>query len=147
MAPLGYETKDRRIVVVEEEAERVRTIFRSYLTLGSLNLVMADLRHRGIVTKLRTLKNRPQCWRNPLCPWPARLSSTQQVVGDLEATEQRALEMVRNHVSELEELRRAGETPRRRPLMRPRPQSTPGTRTSPRQSKPLSRCVSEAPSA
>ena len=56
MAPLGYETKDRRIVVVEEEAERVRTIFRSYLTLGSLNLVMADLRHRGIVTKLRTLK-------------------------------------------------------------------------------------------
>src|SRR4249919_3954700 len=56
MAPLGYETKDRRIVVVEDEAERVRTIFRSYLTLGSLNLVMADLRHRGIVTKLRTLK-------------------------------------------------------------------------------------------
>ena len=56
MAPLGYETKDRRIVVVEDEAERVRTIFRSYLTLGSLNLVMADLRHRAIVTKLRTLK-------------------------------------------------------------------------------------------
>ena len=42
--------------MVEDEAERVRTIFRSYLTLGSLNLVMADLRHRGIVTKLRTLK-------------------------------------------------------------------------------------------
>ena len=56
MAPLGYETKDRRIVVVEEEAERVRTIFRSYLTLGSLNRVLADLRQRGIVTKLRTLK-------------------------------------------------------------------------------------------
>ena len=56
MAPLGYETKDRRIVVVEEEAERVRTIFRSYLALGSLNRVLADLRQRGIVTKLRTLK-------------------------------------------------------------------------------------------
>ena len=41
IAPLGYETKDRRIVVVEEEAERVRTIFGSYLTLGSLNRVMA----------------------------------------------------------------------------------------------------------
>jgi DNA invertase Pin-like site-specific DNA recombinase len=27
IAPLGYETKDRKIVVVEEEAERVRTIF------------------------------------------------------------------------------------------------------------------------
>ena len=56
MAPLGYETKDRRIVVVEEEAERVRTIFRSYLVLGSLNHVLADLRQRGVVTKLRTLK-------------------------------------------------------------------------------------------
>src|SRR5256886_1728354 len=56
MAPLGYETKDRRIVVVEEEAERVRTIFRSYLRLGSLNRLMADLRKRGIVTKVRSLK-------------------------------------------------------------------------------------------
>ena len=56
MAPLGYETKDRRIVVVQEEAERVRTIFDSYLTLGSLDRVLADLRQRGIVTKLRTLK-------------------------------------------------------------------------------------------
>jgi site-specific DNA recombinase len=56
IAPLGYETKDRRIGVVEEEAERVRTIFRSYLMLGSLNRVLADLRQRGIVTKVRPLK-------------------------------------------------------------------------------------------
>jgi hypothetical protein len=56
MAPLGYDTRDRRISVNEAEAERVRTIFRSYLELGSLNLVMADLRNRGIVTKIRTLK-------------------------------------------------------------------------------------------
>lgn len=35
IAPLGYETKDRKIVVVEEEAERVRIIFRRYLELGS----------------------------------------------------------------------------------------------------------------
>ena len=34
----------------------VRTIFRSYLVLGSLNHVLADLRQRGVVTKLRTLK-------------------------------------------------------------------------------------------
>src|SRR4029077_9772834 len=47
---------DRKISVNEAEAERVRTIFRSYLQLGSLNLLMADLRKRGIVTKLRTLK-------------------------------------------------------------------------------------------
>ena len=56
IVPLGYATGDRKIVVVEEEAERVRTIFRRYLELGSLNLLMADLRERGIVTKLRSLK-------------------------------------------------------------------------------------------
>jgi len=56
MAPLGYDTKDRRITVNEPEAETVRTIFRSYLKLGSLNLSIADLRKRGIVTKVRTLK-------------------------------------------------------------------------------------------
>ena len=57
MAPLGYDTKDRKITVNEAEAERVRTIFRSYLKLGSLNLLMADLRKQGIVTKVRTLKS------------------------------------------------------------------------------------------
>jgi site-specific DNA recombinase len=57
MAPLGYDTKDRKITVNEAEAERVRTIFRSYLKLGSLSLLMADLRKQGIVTKVRTLKS------------------------------------------------------------------------------------------
>jgi hypothetical protein len=56
MAPLGYDTKDRKISVNEAEAERVRTIFRSYLKLGSLNLLMTDLRNRDIVTKVRRLK-------------------------------------------------------------------------------------------
>ena len=56
MAPIGYDTKDRKISVNEAEADLVRTIFRSYLKLGSLNLLMADLRKRGIVTKARTLK-------------------------------------------------------------------------------------------
>src|SRR5215211_5184560 len=57
MAPLGYDTKDRRISVNEAEAERVRTIFGSYLTLGSLNLLMAELRRMGIITKVRTLRS------------------------------------------------------------------------------------------
>jgi DNA invertase Pin-like site-specific DNA recombinase len=57
MTPLGYDTKDRRITVNEAEAARVRTIFRSYLRLGSLGLLMADLRKQGIVTKVRTLKS------------------------------------------------------------------------------------------
>ena len=57
MAPLGYDTKDRKISVNEAEADRVRSIFRSYLRLGSLSLLMADLREQGIVTKVRTLKS------------------------------------------------------------------------------------------
>jgi len=36
-------TMDRKIVVGEEEAERVRTIFQLYLELGSLTRLMADL--------------------------------------------------------------------------------------------------------
>ena len=50
--------RQRTKITVDEdsEADRVRTIFRSYLKLGSLNLLMADLRKRGIVTKVRTLK-------------------------------------------------------------------------------------------
>jgi site-specific DNA recombinase len=56
MAPLGYDTKDRKISVNQAEADRVRTIFRSYLKLGSLSLLMADLRSKGVVTKVRTLK-------------------------------------------------------------------------------------------
>src|SRR6184192_603393 len=57
MAPLGYDTKDRKISINEAEADRVRAIFRSYLLLGSVSLLMADLRKQGIVTKVRTLKS------------------------------------------------------------------------------------------
>ena len=56
MVPLGYDTKSRKITINEAEAERVRTIFRSYLKLGSLNLLMAELRKRGIVSKIRKLR-------------------------------------------------------------------------------------------
>ena len=51
MAPLGYDTKDRKISINDTEADRVRTIFCSYLQLGSLNRLMADLHDQGIVTK------------------------------------------------------------------------------------------------
>jgi hypothetical protein len=55
-ASLGYDTKDHQVTINEEEAEAVRTTFRCYLELGSLNLLMADLRKRAIVTKRRMLK-------------------------------------------------------------------------------------------
>src|SRR5262245_66443023 len=51
LAPLGYDTKDRRLTVNAQEAERVRTIFRLYLRLGSLSRLTADLRKQDIVTQ------------------------------------------------------------------------------------------------
>jgi site-specific DNA recombinase len=57
MAPLGYDTKDRKITVNRSEAARVRLIFQRYLELGSLNLLMVDLRTQGVVTKQRKLKD------------------------------------------------------------------------------------------
>ena len=57
VVPLGYEAKDRKITVVTDEAKTVRHIFRRYLDLGSLNLLLADLRRTGVKTKLRPLSN------------------------------------------------------------------------------------------
>src|SRR6478752_994310 len=42
--PLGYEMKDSKITVNATEAEVVRTVFRSYLKLGSVNELLRDLR-------------------------------------------------------------------------------------------------------
>src|SRR6476660_1192337 len=57
VVPLGYQAKDRKITVVTDEAKTVRHIFRRYLDLGSLNLLLTDLRRTGIKTKLRPLSN------------------------------------------------------------------------------------------
>ena len=51
--PLGYAVRDKKLVVVEEEAERVRLIFQLYLELGSLGRLLPELRRRGVVTKRR----------------------------------------------------------------------------------------------
>ena len=40
---------------MEQEAEQVRTIFRRYLDLGSVNRLVVDLRERGFRTKIRKL--------------------------------------------------------------------------------------------
>jgi site-specific DNA recombinase len=53
--PLGYDVVDKKLVINPEEAERVRTIYRRYLELGSLTDLMVDLRQRNIGTK-RTLR-------------------------------------------------------------------------------------------
>jgi site-specific DNA recombinase len=44
--PIGYEARDKKLVVNPQEAERVRIIFRRYLDLGSLTALAQDLRGR-----------------------------------------------------------------------------------------------------
>src|SRR6202158_3874313 len=51
--PLGYEMKDGKIAVVEDEAERVRLIYRRYLELSGVNALVRDLRDKDIRTKIR----------------------------------------------------------------------------------------------
>ena len=55
--PLGYEMKDEKVVVVEEEAKRVRLIYRRYLELSGVNELVRDLKQRNIRTKARLLVN------------------------------------------------------------------------------------------
>jgi site-specific DNA recombinase len=49
--PLGYEVRDRKLVVHQVEAERVRSIYRVYLDLGTVRLVERHLAERGITGK------------------------------------------------------------------------------------------------
>jgi len=49
--PLGYHMKDDKVAVVEDEAERVRLIYRRYLELSGVNALVRDLRERDIRTK------------------------------------------------------------------------------------------------
>jgi|RhiMetdeSRZDD1v2_1073273.scaffolds.fasta_scaffold07519_1 site-specific DNA recombinase len=55
--PLGYELKDGKLLIVDEEAEQVRTIFRRYLELGSVNRLVVDLRKRNFRSKVRKLSD------------------------------------------------------------------------------------------
>src|SRR5262245_16429107 len=57
MVPLGYQLRDGKLSIVEDEADRVRLIFARYLALGSVNRLVLELRERDIRTKIRRLSN------------------------------------------------------------------------------------------
>jgi len=52
--PLGYQAQDRKLIIVDSEAEIVRFIFRRYAELGSVRLLKDELEARSIQSKLRT---------------------------------------------------------------------------------------------
>jgi len=65
---LGYDVKDRKLIVNATEAETVRHIFRRYTELKSVRELKEDLDGAGIVSKLRTASDgrrwpadRPRC--------------------------------------------------------------------------------------
>jgi site-specific DNA recombinase len=49
--PLGYRAQDRKLVIVDSEAEIVRLIFRRYAELGSVRLLKDELEACGIKSK------------------------------------------------------------------------------------------------
>src|SRR5438552_9142676 len=54
--PLGYDVRDRRLVVNRPEAVTVKHIYERYLELGSVRLLRNDLKRREIVSKVRVTK-------------------------------------------------------------------------------------------
>jgi site-specific DNA recombinase len=62
---LGYDVHERRLAINQSEAETVREIFRRYLELGSVRLLMGDLNRRGIRSKVRVAKNGNRSGGNP----------------------------------------------------------------------------------
>ena len=52
--PLGYRAQDRKLVIVDSEAEIVRFIFRRYAELGSVRWLKDELEARSIRSRLRT---------------------------------------------------------------------------------------------
>ena len=57
MVPLGYEVRDRQLMIVEAEAITVRHIFQRYYALGSVRLLKAELDRDGLRSKLRIASN------------------------------------------------------------------------------------------
>jgi hypothetical protein len=57
VVPLGYELKDRKLFIHEQEARIVRLVFERYLALGSLPALQRELREQGILTRKRLLSS------------------------------------------------------------------------------------------
>lgn len=52
--PLGYDARDKALVVNSGEAKAIQTIFAEYLAIGSVRLLESRLKELGVVSKRRT---------------------------------------------------------------------------------------------
>jgi DNA invertase Pin-like site-specific DNA recombinase len=64
--PLGYDVKDRKLIINQDEAETVTRVFGSYLELGSVDTLERTLNADGIVSKIRINKHGKQSGGQPL---------------------------------------------------------------------------------
>lgn len=55
--PLGYEVRDRELIVNDDQARIVRHIFRRYVALRSIRALVDELAHGGYRSKLRDYKD------------------------------------------------------------------------------------------
>jgi DNA invertase Pin-like site-specific DNA recombinase len=56
--PLGYDARDKKLVINENEAKTVRTIFERYVALKSVPRLIEELDRKGIVTKTHQIKGK-----------------------------------------------------------------------------------------
>jgi len=54
--PMGYDVRERKLVINQDEARTVREIFERYLELGSVRELKNDLDQRGIVSAVKLSK-------------------------------------------------------------------------------------------
>ncbi len=57
--PLGYAVKDRKLVILPDEAEIVRGMFRRYLELRSVHLLQKELEAQGVRSRDAPAEGRP----------------------------------------------------------------------------------------
>jgi hypothetical protein len=57
LAPLGYDVRDRRLLVNPNEAQKVKYIFDRYLELGTVRELKQDLAKQGFVSASRVSKS------------------------------------------------------------------------------------------
>ena len=60
--PLGYDVKDRKLIINPAEAETVRLIFRRYAELGSVTIATSRTRSPRPAQQAPRGRERPDCW-------------------------------------------------------------------------------------
>jgi site-specific DNA recombinase len=64
-APIGYLPKDRTLVIDESQAQRVREIYRLYLEMGNVRLLMLEVTRRGWLTPERQTRRQGASGNRP----------------------------------------------------------------------------------